>query len=213
MILRRAAVLSAVLFVLDVQPIEAQCSYSVGPTTVAAASTGQSGSISVITGTFCAWTATSGVSWITITAGASMTGLGSANYAVAQNTTGTARTGTLTVAGQTITVTQAANSCTYSVSPTTVSVTPAGIFGSVSVITGSLCAWTATSSASWIVITGGASMTGLGSANYTVGPSTTSRVGTLTVAGQVITITQTGSQPEPPPPAPTNLRIVYSKDN
>jgi hypothetical protein len=138
-----------------------------------------------------------------------MSGLGSANYTVAANTSGTARTGTLTVAGQTITVTQAANSCTYSVSPTTVSVTPAGIFGSVSVITGSLCAWTATSSASWIVITGGASMTGLGSASYSVGPSTTSRVGTLTVAGQVITITQIGSQPAPPPPAPTNLRIIY----
>ena len=50
MILRRAAVLIGILFVLDVQPIEAQCSYSVGPTTVTAASTGQSGSITVITG-------------------------------------------------------------------------------------------------------------------------------------------------------------------
>jgi hypothetical protein len=74
-----------------------------------------------------------------------------------------------------------------------------------------LCAWTATTTTPWIVITGGASMTGLGSASYSVGPTNTSRVGTLTVAGQVITITQNGGQPEPLPPAPTNLRIIYPR--
>ena len=70
MTVRRAGVVIAMLFVLDVQSIEAQCSYSVAPLTVSAISTGQSGSISVITGGLCSWTATSSVPWITITSGA-----------------------------------------------------------------------------------------------------------------------------------------------
>jgi hypothetical protein len=206
MVVRRAGVLIAVLFVLDVQSIEAQCSYSVSPLTFSALSTGQSSSISVITGGLCTWTATSTVPWITITSGASMTGLGSANYTVAANTTGSARTGILHVAGQTVTVTQAANSCSYNVSPTSVSIVPTGMNGSIAVITGGLCSWTAVSAVPWIVVTGGASMTGLGSASYSVGPTTVARVGTLTVAGQTVTISQ-GSAAQAPVP-PVNLRII-----
>ena len=149
------------------------CSYSVSPTSASALSTGQSSSISVTTGGLCAWTATSAVPWMTITGGASMTGLGSTNYTVAPNATGSARTGTLTVAGQIVTITQSTGSCTYSVSPTSASALSTGQSSSISVTTGGLCAWTATSAVPWITITGGASMTGLGSANYTVAPNAT----------------------------------------
>jgi hypothetical protein len=200
------ALLSASWGGLDVRAAEAQCTYSVSPLTFSALSTGQSASISVITGGLCTWTATSTVPWITITSGATMTGLGSANYTVAANTSGTTRTGILNVAGQTVTVTQSANSCSYNVSPTSVSVVPTGMNGSIAVITGGLCPWTAVSAVPWIVITGGASMTGLGSASYSVGPTTVARVGTLTVAGQTVTITQGGSAQPPTPPA--NLRII-----
>ena len=180
------------------------CSYSVLATSLSVPSTGQNGTISVITGSLCAWTATSSVAWITITRGASMTGLGSADYSVAPNGTGSPRTGTLAIAGQTVTITQATGSCSYSVSPTSVSVPSTGQNSTISVITGSLCAWTATSSVAWITITSGGSMSGLGSANYTVAATTTPRTGTLTVAGQTVTITQLGSPPLPP----GNLRIV-----
>jgi hypothetical protein len=49
-------------------------------------------------------------------------------------------------------------------------------------------------------------MTGLGSASYSVGATTVPRVGTLTVAGQTVTITQGGSAQPPTPPG--NLRII-----
>ena len=211
MTLRRCGVAIALLCAswsgLDVRAAEAQCSYSVEPTSVSALSTDQNGSIVVTTGGLCTWTATSGVPWITITSGATMTGLGSATYSVAANSSGSPRTGILNVAGQTITVTQGANSCTYSVSPTSVSVVATGMNGSIAVTTGGSCAWTATSSAPWIVITGGASMTGLGSASYSVGATSVARTGTLTVAGQSVTITQGGGSAQPPA-APANLRIV-----
>ena len=196
MTLRRSVVLFALVMVLDVRAAEAQCTYSVSPPSVSAPSTGFSGSISVITGSSCAWTTTSSVGWITVTSGASMFGLGSANYTVASNGTATPRTGTLTVAGQTVTITQATGSCSYSVSPPSVSAPSTGFSGSISVITGSSCAWTTTSSVGWITVTSGASMFGLGSANYSVAPNGTGmpRTGTLTVAGQTVTITQaTGS--------------------
>ena len=189
---RRCFALIALAVVLGARPAEAQCTYSVSPKNVSVPSTGSNASISVITGSSCAWTATSAVGWITITSGAAMSGLGSSNYSVAPNTTGALRSGTLTVAGQTVTITQAANSCTYSVSPTSVSAPPTGSNASVSVTTGSSCGWNATSMADWITITSGASMSGLGSTNYTVAANTTGsmRTGTLMVAGQTVTITQ-----------------------
>ena len=54
-------------------------------------------------------------------------------------------------------------------------------------------------------MTGGASMSGLGSASYTVAATTTPRTGTLVVAGQSIVVTQGVVEP---PPAPANLRII-----
>jgi hypothetical protein len=185
------------------------CTYSVSPTSASAPSTGLNASIAVTTGSSCAWTSVSNASWITVTSGASMSGLGSTNFSVAANTTGAARTGTLTVAGRTVTINQAANSCTYSVSPTSASVPSTGSNGSIAVTTGSSCAWTATSTVSWITITSGASMSGLGSVDYTVSRNTApaSRTGTLTVAGRTVTITQaagTGTAPAPP----TGVRIV-----
>jgi hypothetical protein len=94
------------------------------------------------------------------------------------------------------------------VAPTSVSVVATGMNGSIAVTTGGSCAWTARSAVPWIVITGGASMAGLGSASYSVAATTVARVGTLTVAGQTVTITQSGGSAPPPPASPANLRII-----
>jgi uncharacterized repeat protein (TIGR01451 family) len=56
----------------------------------------------------CTWNAVSNASWIHVTGGASGAGSGTVNLTVDPNTTGTPRTGTLTVAGQTVTVFQRA---------------------------------------------------------------------------------------------------------
>jgi Putative binding domain, N-terminal/Viral BACON domain len=85
------------------------CTYSVTPTSVSVAAIGGPSGLSVTAGTSCSWTATSNVAWITITSGASGSGIGGVNYTVATNT-GAVRTGTLTVAGKTVTFSQAAGS-------------------------------------------------------------------------------------------------------
>ena len=92
-------------------------------------------------------------------------------YTVAANT-GTARTGTLTIAGQTVTVTQA-GSCNYTVAPTTQSAVTAGGSYSTAVTTTSGCGWTGVSnSTSWITVTSGSSGTGDGTVTYNVAART-----------------------------------------
>jgi acetyl esterase/lipase len=54
----------------------------------------------------CAWTAATGSSWITIASGASGTGTGAINYAVAANLSTNTRAGAITVQNQTFTITQ-----------------------------------------------------------------------------------------------------------
>jgi hypothetical protein len=184
----------------------AACSFAVSPTAPSATSTGGAASVSITAGTSCAWTVASNASWITITSGASGTGNGTVNYTVAANTATSSRTGTLTVAGQSVTVTQAAAACTFSASPTSASPTAAGGTASVAVTAGSGCGWTATSNASWITITSGASGTGNGVADYTVAANTGAkdRTGTMTVASTTVTINQPAV---PAPPAPKHVHI------
>lgn len=62
--------------------------------------------VRVETNSACAWTAASDVGWATVEGSDRGTGAGSVTVNVAANNTTSARTGTLTVAGQTVTVTQ-----------------------------------------------------------------------------------------------------------
>src|SRR4030095_8956278 len=73
------------------------------------------------------WNAVSNDSFITINSGASGTGNGTVNFTVAPNTTGAARTGTLTVAGRNVTITQDAAPTANNDSATTDEDTPIDI--------------------------------------------------------------------------------------
>jgi Zn-dependent metalloprotease len=84
--------------------------------------------------------------------------------------------------------------CTYSISPTSASVAAGGATGSVTVTAGAGCAWTAVSNATFITVTSGASGSGNGTVNYSVAANgSTSRTGTMTIAGQTFTVTQAGT--------------------
>jgi len=85
-------------------------------------------------------------------------------------------------------------SCNYAVSPTSFQFNESGGGGSVTVSAETGCSWSATSNASWITITSGASGTGNGTVFYSVSSfckyGQYSRFGSLTVAGQSIDISQ-----------------------
>lgn len=84
--------------------------------------------------------------------------------------------------------------CAYSIAPTTQSFEDAGGSGSVAVMASSGCAWTASSNASWLSVTAGSGGNGNGTVNYlvAVNSSTSSRTGTLSIAGRTLTIVQAG---------------------
>ena len=87
--------------------------------------------------------------------------------------------------------------CTYSLSLPGQSFGSGAGTGSVGVNAGSGCNWTAVSNAAWIGISAGASGSGPGTVSYTVQANTltSSRSGTLTIAGVTFTITQTAAAP------------------
>jgi Zn-dependent metalloprotease len=82
-----------------------------------------------------------------------------------------------------------------SISPTSASQPAAGGTGSVGVTASASCSWTAVSNAAFITITAGSSGNGNGTVTYSVAANTatTSRTGTLTVAGLTFMVTQAGT--------------------
>lgn len=85
--------------------------------------------------------------------------------------------------------------CNYSINPTSATYDSTGGSGSVDVTTMTGCPWTAVSNDSWITVTGGASGNGNGTVDYTVdaNPDANQRIGTITIAGQTFTVTQSGA--------------------
>jgi all-beta uncharacterized protein len=84
-------------------------------------------------------------------------------------------------------------SCTYTIAPTTVSALAGGGSFSVTVTTDSACTWAAASQSSFITLTSGATGSGNGTVAFSVAATTTgARTGTLTIAGQTVTVSQGG---------------------
>ncbi|MBF0549360.1 MAG: BACON domain-containing protein [Deltaproteobacteria bacterium] len=168
------------------------CTVTLSPTTQSFPVTGFVGAtITVTTQAGCPWTAavTSGASWITITGGA--TPPGPVKYDVAANTGAIGRTGKINVGGTDFTVNQDGQACTYSLDSKSQNFTSAGAPGTVNVTTQPGCTWTAVSNVQWI--TPGAGSTGSGPFTYTVlANSGGARTGTMTIAGQLFTVTQDG---------------------
>ena len=84
------------------------CTFSLSGSDQSFDATGGTGNVSVNTSSGCAWSATSSASWLTVVSGASGTGTGVVVYQVAANTTGQARTASLSIGDQTFTVNQTA---------------------------------------------------------------------------------------------------------
>jgi hypothetical protein len=101
--------------------------------------------------------------------------------------------------------------CSFSISPQNQTIANnGGTFPIDITATSENCSWTATSNAPWLSISSGSSGGGNGTVNFsaTANTTTSSRTGTLTIAGQTVTVTQPGV----PPGAPT-VQITYPAQN
>lgn len=115
-------------------------------------------------------------------------------------TLGTPNTATLTIIDN--------ETCSYSISPTSQTIAATGGNANTSVTAASGCAWTAASNAAWLTITSGTSGTGNGIVNYSAAANSgAARTGTLTIAGQTLTVSQSSGSTTTPISVsiPTNL--------
>lgn len=100
-------IVSAATGVTATFSLPASCTYGINPSSQSVGAGASTGTFTVTaSGSGCAWSATSGASWITTSS--SGTGSGTVTYTVAANPTTSARSGTVLAGGEVFTVTQAA---------------------------------------------------------------------------------------------------------
>jgi hypothetical protein len=153
---------------------------------------GDSGSLNVtVTDQACAWVATSDASWLTVTSGGTGTGNGTISWSVAENSAA-GRSATISAEGAVFAVTQAG--CTLTINPVAANFTAAGGVTSVDITASTpSCAWTATSPAGWVTVN---PASGAGNATVTISAAPNSngaRAAGLTIAGQAVSVTESGT--------------------
>jgi hypothetical protein len=170
------------------------CAFAISPTNVIFTAAGGDGGVVVTVPNGCAWTVTNNDSFITINSGTSGSGNGMVSYTIAPNTNSDEITGTMTIAGLTFTVVQTGVDCTFLLDSASANFSAAGGTSNIVVTAGTNCDWMAASNSSFITITGGSTGLGNGSVSYTVAANISSNnlTGTITIAGQIYTITETG---------------------
>ncbi|HEV2802708.1 MAG TPA: BACON domain-containing carbohydrate-binding protein [Pyrinomonadaceae bacterium] len=174
------------------------CAAALSPSSAYFTSAAGAASFQIIIPAGCGWQAQSQSNWLTLTQANAGDGSAVINYAVAANSSTSTRTGTITAGGATFTVTQAgAPGCTFKLSTNYAAYKNTGGKGKVTVTaSGSSCQWTAQSNNAWLTVTSGSTGRGNGAVEYAVGKnqSGVARTGTLTVAGQTVTIQQSGGK-------------------
>ncbi len=171
------------------------CAFAVGPTAFnfpGAVTTAVVGVAATISS--CTWDVSDYPIWLTLSS-TTGTGNGSVTVIAGENTTPTVRTGDLTVAGVTLPLTQLSLAgCTFTVTPSTLNFGSAGGSGSLKIkAVTDACQWTATSNQSWSTVsptsgTGNGTVTVTATANNSPTPQT----GTVLVADQIISLTESG---------------------
>lgn len=175
-------------------PDDTRCaaSITVDPATVSA--DGGSITVSVASERDCTWSARSDANWLQVRS-ASGQGNGSFTATAARNEQPAARTGAIVVNNQQITITQEARACTITLQGPAQPVPPTGGTATVQVSTVAGCAWTAGSSAPWLVLRAD-SGSGSGLVPFDVQPNPgPEREASVTVNGQSVVVTQRGLMP------------------
>jgi hypothetical protein len=157
------------------------------------AGAGGGGTVAVASAAECAWTATTDATWITDLTPKSGQGAGSVQFNVAANPARATREADINVNGTLARIRQDVGACTFTVTPPSITVPSTGGPGSFTVTTSAGCAWTVSSQIPWITITSAANNDGSGTVtfNAAANPTGTTRTGSLTIAGQTVTVTQT----------------------
>ena len=182
---------------VSVSQIAAAAELSLSPLTLSFIAAGETKSVTITSN--AEWTATSDMSWLTISGTTMDTGNGSISVVATEQTAAVDRTATITVTAgaltQMVSVSQIAAAAELSLSPLTLSFAAAGETKPVTIM--SNVNWSATSNASWLTISGTAMGTGNGSISVvaTEQAAAVARTATITVETtgglrQTVSVTQ-----------------------
>ncbi|HEY7057194.1 MAG TPA: BACON domain-containing protein, partial [Vicinamibacterales bacterium] len=189
---------SSTTSVTTTAPTTTRCQATLSSSASSFDANGGTANVTVSVARECAWTATSQVPWIQITAGSSGQGDGTVTFKVAANADPVTRQGSLGVADQTTTIAQAAGACQFNLAAPTTQIAAAGGQTSLGVSTNALCVWTASTNAPWATVS---PATGKGSASITVTADSNSgpeRTATVSI-GQAQAALRQASAPQAPP--------------
>jgi hypothetical protein len=180
---------------ITLQSSTAACPFDISAASLAFSAAGGSGSFQINIPNGCAWTATSGSSFVNVTSGAGDGG-GTINFTVAPNTGG-ARSASIIVSNTLVTRTfliQQASGCPTSVSQPVLNFPSAQSMAVVSVSAASNCTWNASTDANWILIQqnpqpGNGTIAVTAAAN----PNPNPRTATIAIGAQIVTVNQAGT--------------------
>ena len=159
---------------------------------------GGSGSLAITTQPECAWEVSSTASWISGFTPASGQGTATVSFRVTANDGSSTRDGMIVVNGEQARVSQRAP-CRYDLGPANQSISASGGAGSLNIATTSDCSWSATTEASWIVLSSSRSGSGNGTVSFTVAPNPgEARTSEIAIADQRPNIIQAGASASPP---------------
>lgn len=177
-----------------VQQDGAPCTYSIKPGSYSAGRGPDNVLVNVTAADGCAWTATSNVTWISVSEGRTGSGNGTVHLIVAANNSA-ARTATLTIAGQPFTLDQAQGACLATIKPRDYHSGRGPDDIQITVTADPGCTWTATSPVSWVTVVEGREGSGTGTVRLLVqANSNETRTTTLTIAGQPFNLLQDGAK-------------------
>lgn len=152
----------------------------------------EGGAASISTGGTGSWTATTDAAWISFNRASGEAGV-SCVYVVSANYSADTRSAVIDIAGNVYTVTQ--TGYTAVISPESATADYTGKNGTITVTVDAGVAWTATPNCSWLSVSP-SSGTSSGSVTYTVAAysgGTTTRTGSITIAGKTFSVSQTGT--------------------
>lgn len=185
--MRKVAVLGGAVILLA---LAAHGAITIDPPTRSFTKEGGGGSI--LTSGSGSWTANTAANWITITPRTNGVAGDSCIYVVGANFSADTRQGTISIGGQPHVVVQTGYEAT--ITPSNVTYGISGGTGTVAVATSAGVSWSAATATPWLSVNT-SSGTGNGSVGYSVDAygGVLTRVGTITVAAKIFTVTQTGT--------------------
>jgi hypothetical protein len=184
-------------------PSGERCGLTVNGSDGAVPASGGTGNLTVATARECTWSARAEAPWITLS-GAEGQGPATLAYSVSPNAMGLQRRGAVVVSDKRVEIVQEAAPCVYDIASRRHDVGSSGGDITVTLSATEGCAWTASSSASWLGDLTPASGAGNATIRISVGANSgPARSATVTIASLTVTIAQSAAGgPVPTPPAP-----------